>query len=104
MKIQISFTYNAKCFKYTISDKFVDMTHYDNLWDYWFSENDNEIAYPLMDEENEKVFEVTAHKVFTKDDLIPLISGRGLYINVYKNTFEDDYCDQILGDIEVLYA
>lgn len=104
MEIVIEFKYRNKAYQYTIREDMVDMGHYDEIWDYWFGENDNEYGYyDCQDEEDELVFEVTANKKFT-DDGKELISGDGLYINVYENVHEDDYIDVLRGDeINVLY-
>ena len=104
MNIIISFRYRSKKYQYTINDDMVDMTHYDDIWDFWVSENDNEYQYyNIKNEEEELVFEVTAHKKFT-DGGKELISGDGIYINAYANTYADDCMEIINGDeIEVLY-
>lgn len=108
MKLQISFTYDGVKYRQTIDENDIDIEHYDYMWDWWFGENDNELAnlhYIKKDNENELIFEVTADKkwVEEKDDYI--ICGEGIYINVYPNTYEDNYCAQIdTNEIEVLYA
>ena len=82
----------------------VDMTAYDKIWDCWVSENENNNQYPeVKDEAKERIFEITAKKRFT-DDGKELISGDGVYINVYANVFADEYVEVIKEDkIEVLY-
>ena len=104
MDIVIRFRYRRKDYQYTINNSMVDMTHYDELWDFWVGENDNNIQYPeVKDEVKAKLFEITAHKRFT-DDGKELISGDGIYINVYANIYADDYVEVIKEDkIEVLY-
>lgn len=105
MKLQISFTYDGVKYRQTIDENDIDMAHYDDIWDCWFGENDNELAdrhYKDKDE-NELVFEVTADKKWVDEKNDYIISGEGLYINVYKNNYEDDFCAQI-EDVEVLYA
>lgn len=109
MKIQITFKYNGVTYRKTIDENNVDMEHYEDIWDYWFGENDNELAkrhYKEKDEEDELVFEVTANKKWFNDDYgLCTICGEGIYINVYPNSDADDYCEQIYTDnIEVLYA
>lgn len=107
MKIQVSFNYNSVPYKFTIDENDIDMTHYDDIWDYWIGENDNELngkRYVDKDEEHELIFEFTSNKVWIEEKQDYIISGDEIYVNVYENTFEDDYCDQIIEDIEVLYA
>lgn len=108
MKIQISFKYKDKKYKYTIDENDLDMGHYAEMWDWWTSENNNEIHYPAKDEEYEMNFEVTADKKFITDtngEEHAIICGEGLYINIYENVDADQYCDQIFAeDIEILYA
>ena len=108
MKLQISFTYDGVKYRQTIDENDIDMGHYDDIWDWWFGENKNELAdrhYINKSDMDELVFEVTADKkwIEEKDDYI--ICGEGIYINVYPNIYEDDYCDIIENnEIEVLYA
>jgi hypothetical protein len=108
MKIQISFNYKDKDYKYTIDEDDVDMTHYDEIWDWWVGENDNEVVYPLKDGDDELNFEITADKKFITNadgELCEMICGDGLYVNVYENVDTDEYCDQIFDwNIEILYA
>lgn len=106
MKIQINFEYNGVKYRQTIDENDIDMAHYDDIWDWWFGENDNELAdrhYKDKDDEHELVFEVTADKKWMDEKNDYIISGEGLYINVYKNNYEDDFCTQI-EDVEVFYA
>ena len=104
MDLVIRFRYCRKEYQYTINDDMVDMTAYDKIWECWVSENENNNQYPeVKDEAKERIFEVTAHKKFT-DDGKELISGDGIYINVYANVFADEYMEVIKEDkIEVLY-
>lgn len=104
MNIIISFNYRSKKYQYTINDCLIDMTHYDDVWDFWVGENNNDNQYyDFKNEEQELVFEVTANKKFT-DNNKELISGDGIYINVYANIYADEYMDIINRDeIEVLY-
>lgn len=105
MKIQINFEYNSVKYRQTIDEKDVDMGHYDDMWDWWFGENDNELAnihYIEKDNKNELIFEVTADKKWIAEKNDYIISGDGLYINVYENNYEDDFCAQI-EEVEVLY-
>ena len=109
MKIQITFTYNNVKYRKTINEHEIDMEHYDDIWDTWFGENDNELAnryYEDKDDETELVFEVTADKKCVNDKYgLYVICGEDMYINVYPNSYADDYCDQINTDeIEVLYT
>lgn len=109
MKIQITFTYKGVKYRKTINENEIDMQHYDELWDTWFGENENELAdrhYEEKDDETEMVFEVTADKKCVNDEYgLYVICGEGIYINVYPNTYRDDYVEQINADeIEVLYA
>lgn len=107
MKIQVRFYYDRE-YQFTIDENKIDMNHYDEIWDYWIGENDNELndkSYVDKDEENEKVFEITANKHFFDDDK-ECISGDGMYINIYANNDEDVPDDLILLNKkhEVLYA
>ena len=109
MKIQITFTYNNVKYRQTIDENNVDMERYEDIWDYWFGENDNELAkrhYKEKDDEDELVFEVTANKKCVNDKYgLYVICGEGIYVNVYANAYSDDYYEQIHTDeIEVLYA
>lgn len=108
MKLQISFTYNSVRYQYTISEKDIDMNHYDDVWNYWVGENNNELngkGYIDKDEEDELVFEITANKKWIDTAKVYIISGEDIYINAFKNNFEDDYCDQNFDEkIEVLYS
>lgn len=107
MKLQISFEYENVKYRYTIDEQDIDMEHYDDMWDYWIGENGNELAdrhYIDKDEENELIFEVTANKKYIEENDAVIICGEEIYINVYPNTYEDDYVEQInTEDIEVLY-
>lgn len=95
MTMQVYFEYDGNNYSYTISDKDIDMTHYDEIWDYWVGGDENS---------NEKVFEITAHKIFTEDGKeIP--SGKGIYINVYENIDSDEVIEIIDSeDIMVIYS
>ena len=108
MKIQINFEYNGVKYRQTIDENDIDMAHYDDMWDWWFGENENELAdrhYIDKDEENELIFEVTADKKWIDEKNDYIVCADNIYINVYKNNYEDDYCAQIeTKDIEVLYA
>lgn len=105
MKIQINFEYNGVKYRQTIDENDIDMTHYEDMWDWWFGENDNELAdrhYKDKDDEYELVFEVTADKKWIDEKNYYIMSGECLYINVYKNNYADNLCEQI-DDVEVLY-
>lgn len=108
MKLQISFIYDGVKYRQTIDENDIDMEHYDDIWDWWFGENSNELAdrhYIDKDDENELIFEVTADKKWIDEKNDSIISADNIYINVYENTYEDDYCTQIdIDEIEVLYA
>lgn len=104
MKLQISFDYNGATYQFTIDEAEIDMNHYDEIWDYWCDENENELASAMFhrDKDNCVVFEVTADKKWIEEKQGYIISGENIYINVYKNIYDDDYCAQI-EKVEVLY-
>lgn len=107
MKIQVRFYYDRE-YQFTIDENDIDMTHYDEDWDYWIGENDNELNdkyYVDKDEENERVFEISAKKHFF-DNGKECISGDGMCINIYTNNNEDVPDNLILLNKkhEVLYA
>lgn len=108
MKLQISFTYDGVKYRQTIDENDIDIEHYDYMWGWWFGENSNELAnlhYIEKDNENELIFEVTADKKWVEEKNDYIICGEGIYINVYQNTYEDNYCAKIdTNEIEVLYA
>lgn len=108
MKIQISFNFKDKEYKYTIDEDNVDMSHYEEIWDWWVGENDNEVIYPLKDGDDELNFEITADKKFITNadgEICEVICGNNLYVNVYENVDADEYGDQIFDcGIEILYA
>lgn len=54
----------------------IDITHYEDLWDYWFSNS-------AEDQEPDLTFEVTANKEHGQ------LTLDGLYINVYENSDAD---------------
>lgn len=107
MKIQVRFYYKKE-YQFTIDENDIDMTHYDEIWDYWVGENDNELNdkfYVDKDEENERVFEISAKKHFF-DDGKECISGDGLYVNIYANNNEDETENVVNPNEipEILYA
>ena len=107
MKIQISFKYKDKNYQYEIDDRKIDMNHYDKLWDWWETESTSQIANNPKYSERDIIFEFTGNKKLVTrmgGEEYEIISGEGLYINVYESLDADDFCDQILAkDIEILY-
>ena len=104
MKLIVSFTYKSVKYRFTISEDDIDMTHYEDLWDYWLGENDNELLHSDNEDGDGLVFEITGNKLFVSNDEEPIISGNGIYINVYDNVDADDYTDQITDGIDVRCA
>lgn len=106
MKLIVSFTYYSVKYRFTINEDDIDKTHYEDLWDYWVGENDNELVHSDNDNNDEDglVFEITGNKLFVSKDEEPIISGNGIYINVYDNEDADDYTCQITSDIDARCA
>jgi hypothetical protein len=75
--VSIQFEYAGEMFIDRVYVDQIDMTHYDNLWDWWF--NSHNSKFP------ELVFELTADK-----DANGNPSAKNAYINVYENTNADD--------------
>ena len=108
MKFVVSFKYKNVPYQYTIDEKSVDMTHYEGIWDAWVAESENELSHSeKTDIEDQTVFEITADKMFvgeSHDDFREIITGGGIYINVYPHN-GDRYTSVIsTEEIEVKYA
>lgn len=86
--IDVLFRLNSKTYCERVYLDQVDITHYDNLWDWWFSakENDQDVS------DVEPVFEITAEKSDNGE-----ITINNMYINVYANENADDWYCQIKG-------
>lgn len=71
--IAIQFKYSGEVFNERIYLDQIDLTHYDNVWDWWFGSNGNK-QFPNLN------FELTSDK---DQDGNPTCGN--MYINVYKN-------------------
>ena len=86
--IDVLFRFNSKTYCERVYIDQIDITHYDNLWDWWFSTKQN--GKNISDAE--PVFEITAEK-----DNDGQITTNNLYINVYENENANDWFCQIKG-------
>lgn len=86
--IDVLFKLNSKMYCERIYLDQIDMTHYDTLWDWWFTAKKNGPDVP----ESEPIFEITAEK-----DENGEITTNNMYINVYANSDVDDWSCQIKG-------
>lgn len=103
MKIQISFMHNNKHFQYTIDDELVEIGT-NEMWEHLVEGNENEDkSVSLTEEECNICFEINANFVYIAEKDKQIISGDGMYINVYHSLSDMDFYDTIT-DIEVLYA
>lgn len=86
--IDVLFRLNSKTYCERVYFDQVDMSHYDTLWDWWFSakKNDKDVS------DAELVFEITAEKGDNGE-----ISTNNMYINVYANEDANDWFCQIKG-------
>ncbi len=75
--VSIQFEYAGETFIDRVYVDQIDLTHYDNLWDWWFDSHNSKFP--------ELVFELTAHKDANGNPSI-----KNAYINVYENVDAND--------------
>lgn len=75
--VSIQFEYAGETFIDRVYVDQIDLTHYDNLWDWWFASHNSKFP--------ELVFELTAHKDANGNPSI-----KNAYINVYENVDAND--------------
>ncbi len=75
--ISIQFEYAGETFIDRVYVDQIDLTHYDNIWDWWFGSHNSKFP--------ELVFELTADKDANGNPSI-----KNAYINVYENSDTDD--------------
>ena len=86
--IDVLFRLNSKTYCERVYLDQIDTTHYDTLWDWWFSESEGD----KITSESGHIFEITADKGDNGE-----ITTNNMYINVYENVDADDWFCQIKG-------